>query len=211
MNLDHFVLGAADLSRAKEEFADLSGCMPADGGAHVGLGTHNALCSFGATSYLEIIAPDPDQANTGKFCAELAQLHELTPLHYAVQTDDLQAAANAARAAGLTAGPIRDTSRRQSDGQLLRWQLMGLTGHDLGGLVPFLIDWQQSPHPALHTPVAGQLSSFEITTDQSSLTQLLAGIDGIDIVQGPNQLSVSIDTAKGRLHYAATTLLGFTL
>lgn len=211
MNLDHFVLGAADLKRAKEEFADMSGCMPTDGGAHVGLGTHNALCSFGTTCYLEIIAPDPDQADTGTFSAKLAQLRELTPLHYAVQTNDLQAAALAASASGFTPGPIRDTSRRQSDGQLLSWQLMGIAGHDLAGLVPFFIDWQTSPHPAQHTPVVGQLSSFQITTDQPSLTRLLAGIDGIDVAHGSNELSVSIDAARGTLHYTATTLLGFTL
>jgi hypothetical protein len=211
MHLDHFVLAAPDLARAKEEFADLSGCMPADGGAHVGLGTHNALCSFGATSYLEIIAPDPDQAREGAFAALLAQLRELTPLHYAVQTKDLQAVARAASAQGWAAGPIRDTSRRQPDGQLLSWQLMGIKGHDLAGLVPFFIDWQASPHPAQHTPVAGQLRKFQITTEEPALARMLSGVEGIDVTQGPNTLAVAIDTPKGTLHYSATTLKGFTL
>ena len=48
--LDHLVIAAPDLADAKTAFADATGCMPVDGGAHNGLGTRNALVSFGTST-----------------------------------------------------------------------------------------------------------------------------------------------------------------
>ena len=83
---DHIVIAAPDLAQAKLEFEELTGVPPADGGPHIGLGTRNALVSFGADCYLEIIAPDPEQTLVGTFGARLAQLDALTLLHWAVRT-----------------------------------------------------------------------------------------------------------------------------
>ena len=66
--LDPLVIAAPDLANAKTTFAAATGCMPADGGAHNGLGTRNALVSFGTSTYLEIIAPDLEQSQEGNYC-----------------------------------------------------------------------------------------------------------------------------------------------
>ena len=95
--LDHLVIAAPDLDNAKTAFADATGCMPADGGAHNGLGTRNALVSFGTSTYLEIIAPDPEQSLEGNFGGVLAKLPEIVPLHWAVRVTDLERAALRAR------------------------------------------------------------------------------------------------------------------
>ncbi len=101
--LDHLVIAAPDLAHAKAAFADATGCMPAEGGAHNGLGTRNALVSFGTSAYLEIIAPDPEQSPEGNFGGVLAQLTEPVPLHWAVRVTDLAQAAQRAQALGCQA------------------------------------------------------------------------------------------------------------
>ena len=72
--LDHIVLAAPDLDEAKDAFDAQTGVMPIDGGPHEGLGTRNALVSFGDGTYLEIIAPDPEQPLQGTRGERLARM-----------------------------------------------------------------------------------------------------------------------------------------
>ena len=59
--IDHLVLAGPDLDGLVAWFVAVSGVDPAPGGAHVGLGTRNALVGVGGPTYLELIGPDPDQ------------------------------------------------------------------------------------------------------------------------------------------------------
>jgi hypothetical protein len=161
--LDHVVIAAPDLTTAKREFEERTGVAPADGGQHVGLGTRNALVSFGPDCYLEIVAPDPEQTLTGTFGARLAQLSAPTLLHWAIRTQDLPEMTTRAADLGLAPSPIRRTKRAAPDGTQLEWELLGVGGHQLGGLVPFYIDWLDCDHPADSAPLVGSLESFEVT------------------------------------------------
>ena len=206
--LDHLVISAPNLNNAKTAFADATGCMPADGGAHNGLGTHNALVSFGTSTYLEIIAPDPEQSIEGNLGGVLAQLPNIVPLHWAVRVTDLARAARHAQELGFTPGPIRATSRTQPNGQRLDWQLMGIEGHDLGGFVPFYIDWLQCPHPSPTSPVVGKLLSFEISAPDGPIHALLENIQGVTVVSGSLQFRFIIASEKGEVAYQANELMG---
>jgi hypothetical protein len=209
--LDHIVIAAADLALALEEFADQTGCRPSPGGSHQGLGTCNALVSFGATSYLEIIAPDPDQPLDGTFGAVLAELEATEPLHWAIRSNDLPAVAERARQLGFEPGPIRDTARVQPDGTRLEWQLLGIRGHDLGGLVPFYIDWLQCPHPADTAPVVGPLNQCTVHASNDSLHELIGTTTGIEIQAGQPCLAFSFESVHGEISYSATAPRGFNL
>src|SRR5690606_32799802 len=59
--IDHLVFAAPTLEAGRSAIAALTGVTPAFGGVHTGAGTHNALASLGAPTYLEVIARDPDQ------------------------------------------------------------------------------------------------------------------------------------------------------
>ena len=210
--LDHIVIAAPDLDAAKQEFADRTRVTPIDGGQHVGRGTRNALVSFGAGQYLEIIAPDPEQDIGDTFGAALAGLSETRLLHWAVRVSGLEAVAEVARAAGFEPGPIFETSRAQADGVVLNWKLMGVGGHDAGGFVPFYIDWLDCPHPADTSVVVGPLTVFELHLPADDpARQLLAGTDNVTLEAGSRALTVRFDSPGGPVEYSADgSLPGFS-
>jgi hypothetical protein len=76
---------------------------------------------------------------------------------WAVKCTDLDDRARAARAAGLELGEVRSGQREPSDGQVLSWRLTYPTIQVGAGLVPFLIDWGRSRHPAQSAPAGARL------------------------------------------------------
>jgi len=209
--LDHIVIAAADLDEAKRAFAAETGVAPIDGGPHLGLGTRNALASFGE-SYLEIIAPDPAQMLEGNMGAQLARLDEPKLLHWAVRVDDLERYANAARDCGLDPTPIRRTSRRTPQGLALTWQLMGIRGHSLGGLVPFFIDWLDCPHPSQSAPRVGAVELAVTLPKGSNGARFLATAPrGVTIATGAQSLRLAFQSPRGRIEMAEPAPAGFGL
>ncbi|HEY2207522.1 MAG TPA: VOC family protein [Pseudonocardia sp.] len=147
-SLDHLVLAAPDLGAAARRFAELTGVDPVPGGRHEGLGTANVLVGLGGTAYLEIIGPDRAQPTPDRprpFGIDALDRPRLTA--WAIHPDDLDARVAAARAAGHDPGDPRPLSRAAPDGELLRWRLTWPDMADGIALVPFLIDWGDTPAP----------------------------------------------------------------
>lgn len=178
IELDHLMWGAPSLDEGMAEAERLFGVAPAPGGVHPGLGTRNALLSLGDATYLEIIAPDPDQDLTGNFGGRLAGLEAPGLITWAAAAGGLSALAQAAARMELTArGPIA-TRRETPDGTLLQWELLFLGGHPFPGLVPFFIDWLDTPHPATANPAAGEFTELIIRTPAAgALNALFSGLD----------------------------------
>lgn len=210
MKIDHIVVAAPDLHRAKTEFAEWTGTSLADGGPHLGGGTCNALGSFGAGVYLEVIAPDRTQNMAGTNGERFATLEEPVLLHWAVRTDNLEAAAEQVQNAGFEPRPIRDMTRITPDGVRLQWQLMGVSGdgHSLGGLVPFFIDWQDSPHPADSAPLVGPLTGLSLP-GEAGLKTLLAEVQGVEFGASDGGMRVDFAASTGTRGWRESAPEGF--
>lgn len=151
--VDHLVWGSPDLEREIDRIEELVGVRPVLGGRHPREGTRNALLCLGPAMYLELIGPDPSQ---GQFRQPrwfgLDSLTSPRLITWAAKSTNLEQQAASARTAGVSLGEIRAGRRELSHGQMLSWRLTypDMRGGD--GLVPFLIDWGDSPHPSDTAP-----------------------------------------------------------
>ncbi len=200
VSLDHLVYAVRDLSEGIASIERLVGVRAAPGGRHTGRGTHNALLSLGQGSYLEIIAPDPEQPEPQQPRPfGIDTLKEPRLATFAIGVTDIEARVTNARNAGYDPGPPVPMSRTLPDGGDLRWRLTlpGVRGGD--GLVPFLIQWEPGPHPSETAPSGATLVDLQgehlhpesVTSMLSALRVNLAVTEAarpalIATIEGPN-------------------------
>jgi hypothetical protein len=148
--VDHLVIAAGSLDEGADYIFELLGVRPEGGGEHVVMGTHNRLLRLGVGCYLEVIAINPDapkpsrprwfELDTEAMRRELSTKPRL--ITWAVRTDNI---AELYRRSKHILGGMEPMSRGN-----LHWELT-LTGDGSlpgGGVIPFLIDWGNSTHPA---------------------------------------------------------------
>jgi len=204
--IDHLVLAAPSLADGIAHVEVLTGVTPAPGGAHPGRGTCNALLSLGPPTYLEVIAPDPDQPGLERRSFGLEDPPaEPRLVAFAVGCADLDATVERLRAAGhADVGDPVAMSRRRPDGSELAWRLAFIHDAPLGAR-PFLISWDGGSSPADDSPPAGRLVALRAgDPDDVGCAALLAtlGMDvAVEHADAP-WLSASIETAT------ATVTLG---
>ena len=195
---DHILLGSADLDAGIRWVEQRTGVRAAFGGVHPGAGTRNALLSLGTRHYLEIIAPDPAQPNAPDERG-LKKLASPRIIQWAVRTDDIAATKKLTEAAGVkTFGPAAG-SRKRPDGQMLRWQVLGI--EQTTPLVPFFIQWEKaSPHPSSDAPRLGSVKSLRFETPQPEQLRKLLGSVGINADIGTSDkaaIVLTVETSNG--------------
>jgi hypothetical protein len=160
--IDHLVYGTPDLDGSVAELNARFGITLSPGGRHLGLGTRNYLADLGGRAFLEVIGRDPDQPEPeAPRPFGLDRLIEPRLLTWAVAVNDLDQVVSTAAGQGHDLGPITPMSRDRPDGQRLNWRLaVPPAGENLDGLVPFLIDWADCPHPSDSAAVGLRLTSF---------------------------------------------------
>src|ERR1043165_5781756 len=148
-HIDHILLGIDDLDRGVKQFEETTGVKPVYGGKHP-RGTHNALVSLGDGMYVEIIAVQKGATPPDDF-AELAQLHTLTPIGWAVSSQDSAQLRGRLEAAGLIVIEAAAGSRTTPAGKTLSWETFGLKENFEEA--PFFIVWSaQTAHPSTTSP-----------------------------------------------------------
>ncbi len=153
---DHLVVAALDLAQGCDFVEERLGVRPQPGGAHVAMGTHNALLSLGPGFYLEVIAIDPAgraparprwfDLDEPRMKADLAEGPQL--VHWVARCADLHAAVARVPELGVP------TPMARGD---LQWRItIPDDGHRPGrGLVPTLIAWPPGIHPTQRMPDSG--------------------------------------------------------
>ncbi len=186
--LDHLVFAAPDLAVAIAMLEPRLGARFVPGGRHPDWGTHNAILSLGPSSYLEVIAPDPDRdAPTPPRLFGLDALGAPRLVTWAAKGSDLTRLVERARARGIDLGSPAAGSRRRPDGSTLRWELTDPLAPRAGGVIPFFIDWGGGAHPASAAPSAVTLIELRLQhPDANAIAGGLRSLGvGIDVTPGP--------------------------
>jgi catechol 2,3-dioxygenase-like lactoylglutathione lyase family enzyme len=186
--LDHILLGCSDLDRGIAFVEKHTGIPAAFGGVHPGRGTRNALLSLGEPSraelnprrYLEIIAPDPEQPGAPDHYG-LLKLTEPRLVGWAAHPGDLNQFATRLRNQDIAFDVPNPGSRKRGDGLLLEWKTLNLKD-DLGGLLPFFIEWSAgTSHPSVDAPRGCHLVRFELLTPDPEKLRSAAAAMGLAV------------------------------
>jgi Glyoxalase-like domain len=199
--IDHLVIAVVDLDTAMARVEKRIGIKPLFSGIHPGRGTKNALLAIDDGIYLEFIAADFSQSGIAKRNWGLDSLAADRLAGWAVRSGDVAAVISAARAGSITIGDLVQGRRQTPEGQVLEWRNSNAAAVSAGGIIPFFIDWQNTPHPSASAPQFGaRLSSFGARhPDPAAVNRELAILDiALKIEQGDTaQLTAMLDTAAG--------------
>ena len=159
--LDHLVYSTIDLEESTRDLERRLGVRASAGGRHPGRGTRNALIALSDRSYLELVGPDPTQAPpTVPRWFGIDRLEAPRLVTWAVEHAGLDVLAARVREHGVLLGPVASGSRQGPDGSDVRWRFTDPATVVADGIVPFFIDWGDSPHPAAAAPRGPALLSL---------------------------------------------------
>ncbi len=198
--LDHLVYATPRLGETVAALA-AAGLATVPGGAHVGLGTRNHLAALGGGAYLEVIGPDPDQPEpAGPRPFGIDELLAPALVAWCARPGrPLADVCAAALAAGHDPGGVHDMSRRRPDGVLLSWRLTFPT--EVPSVLPFLIDWLDSPHPTTSLVADHEIVGFAVRhPEPDRIAAVLAAMDEaatVAVSGGPIGLAADIRTPTG--------------
>ena len=201
--VDHLVYATPDLNQGIEEIEKLLGVKATPGGQHPGRGTRNALVQLGPTAYLEIIAPDPEQPTpTESRSFGIDGLKQSMLVTWAMKGTDLAQLRNRAASKGVLYDEVKSGGRQRPDGIKLSWQTISPSVSEAKGLLPFFIDWGQSPHPAETAAKGATLLTLRAEHPNAKSVSALLKSLGIDlpVIHGPTpKLIATIQCPNGNV------------
>jgi len=201
--VDHLVYAAADLDAGIAAIETLTGVRAVQGGSHPGKGTRNALLALGAERYLEIIAPDPAQADfTGNRIFHIDEVTEPRLVTWAAKSADVAMIASIKLPDGSSTGTALAGSRARPDGIVLAWTFTDPTVEIADGIVPFFIDWGETPHPATAAPAGVVLVGLRAEHPEPEGVRALLDALGVDLPVDAGRrpgLVAILDTPRGRV------------
>jgi hypothetical protein len=132
----------------------------------------------------------------------LLKLTEPRLVGWAAHPGDLNQFAARLRSADIPFDGPHPGSRKRADGRLLQWITLNLKD-DLGGLLPFFIEWSaDTSHPSVDAPRGCHLARFELLAPEpETLRSAVAAMGlGVEIVKSQKaQLRATISCAGTKL------------
>lgn len=175
--IDHLILATPDLDQTVTWLETLTGVQPAYGGSHPAAGTRNFLLGLGDSAYLEVIGRDPAQpVPPAALPFGLGTLAEPRLSTWALRVKDVDARVSAARTRGYDPGPAATKSRADPSGRVVSGRITPPRNGVADGLLPFLIDWGSTPHPAADLPEVPLVSLVGYHPDPEPLRSRLGAL-----------------------------------
>lgn len=201
--VDHLVYATPELQVGIDQIERVLGVRATPGGQHPGRGTRNALLSLGPGTYLEIIGPDPEQPDPAQPRPfGIDDLNEPRLVTWAAKGTNLERRASDAERGGVKLGEVISGSRRRADGVVLSWRYTDPRTVVAGGMVPFLIDWGRTPHPAsTAAPGASLIGLRAEYPEPEPLRKVLRNL-GLDLLVQPGPratLIATVSSPRGRV------------
>jgi len=159
---DHLIFGSYFLQDGVDFICERLGVRLEKGGQHLTMGTHNALLRLEDSTYLEVIAIDPDLPKPQR--PRWFDMDNLQPgsepkfLTWVVRTNDIQRAVSLS---SLQHGTIESLQRG-----IYQWQIaIPEDGQmPLQGVAPTIIQWHSQTHPSQTLPLSDvTLEAIEAT------------------------------------------------
>jgi len=196
--VDHLVYATPDLQAGVDQVEELLGVRATAGGQHPGLGTRNALVSLGPRTYLEIIGPDPEQ---DQFQPPrpfgIDELTRPTLVTWAANGSDLDQLASLDLGGGRL-GEVGVGSRQTPQGALLSWRFTNPRTVVADGIVPFFINWGDSPHPAETAAQGAVLVGLEAEHPEAERVRDMLRQLGLTLRVSPAPEAKLVATIMGR-------------
>lgn len=182
LELDHLVYATPDLEATIADLEVLLGVRAAYGGRHQGRGTRNALIALSELSYLEIVGPDETQVDVAR--PRWLGVDALTGARlvtWAAKCANIETLVESAARDGVVLGRVTSGSRQTTDGTVLRWQLTDPAAMLESGVIPFLIDWGSTVHPASTAPRGPALLSLRAEHPEPPRVERTASALGLEL------------------------------
>jgi len=203
--VDHLVYAAVVMDDGCRLVAEALGIPPSPGGQHPRWGTRNALLSLGPTVYLEVMGPDRSARDPlrprpfgldGTAGSATSRPRLVT---WAARSGDLERVVAIARADGVDLGEVQAGSRERPDGSTLAWRMTDLATPRESGIVPFFIDWGDTPHPGAAAPGGCTLEDLRLFAPDAARVQRILERLGISAVvrDGAPAIEAVIRTPRG--------------
>lgn len=207
--LDHLVIAARTLDEGVAWCETTLGVVPAGGGRHALMGTHNRVMSIASPrwprAYLEIIAIDPQAAHPGRtrwfdldspaMIERLARGPRL--VHWVARCNDIDRRSARWRDAGADPGEVLAAERQTARGWL-RWRItVRPDGARLfEGAWPTLIQWD-GPHPTDTMPPSGVVLQEMRLRGVPESAWAECRVAGVPMVAAGPVLSACLATPRG--------------
>ena len=195
---DHLVYATPDLDATAADLTERLGIAPAPGGSHPGMGTRNLLYGLGEGRYFEVVGPDERQDVTPRWFG-IAALTRPRLAGWAIRAERIDFVVAGAREREYDPGDAVSMSRQAPDGEVMTWRLT----MPKSTLVPFLIEWGETPHPSSRGLPPLTLDSFAAEhPDPIALREDLGALGvGLTVSRSPQtRLTATLGGPGGQLH-----------